>query len=89
MRTRRLLSSFTGSVIVAALMGCNAIVGTDEIDYFDPTEAPDDEPGSNEPDSNANGRDADADAPRDGDADAYLEDGPLGDGGAFDDVVSD
>ncbi len=90
MRTRRLFSSFAGSVVVAALMGCNAIVGTEDIDYRDdPTEEnPEGPPDEADGGPDAGDADADARSKRDGDADldgdAMFEDGPTGDGGAFD-----
>ena len=92
MRTRRLFSSFAGSLVVAVLMGCNAIVGTEEIDYVDPTDPTDQEPDDvdpEKPDADAGPRDADA-GPRDADADGWptvdgeVEGGPFSDGGSFD-----
>ncbi len=52
---RRLRSAFTGTLLVTSMMGCNAIVGTEDIDYYDDAEGI--------PDA---GVDADRDAPTDG-----------------------
>jgi len=90
MRTRRLFSSFAGSVVVAVLMGCNAIVGTEEIDYedtFDPTDDEPDDRDQGKPDTGPDRPDADADADADAyrDADAhFIEDGPIREGGFHD-----
>ena len=86
MRTRRLFSSFAGSLVVAVLMGCNAIVGTEAIDYEDSSDPTDEEPDDRDrsrPDTGPHDADADADAYRDADA-HLIEDGPFGDGGPRD-----
>ena len=92
MRTRRLFSSFAGSLVVAVLMGCNAIVGTEDIDYVepDPTDQERDEDvDPDKPDADAGpGRDADAGPREDADADAHLDgdvEGGPSDGGPVSD----
>ena len=73
MITRRLLSSLGGSCIVVAVMGCNALVGNEDIDYTDrssgistTTDAGPDDPGtatadgSASDDASATGTDAEA-----------------------------
>ena len=58
-----------GSVIVAAVIGCNAIVGTKPIEYFDPLA-----------DSSGNELDADSDAKQDTGPQSGPE-GPVDGGG--------
>ncbi|MBX3205607.1 MAG: hypothetical protein KF764_11105 [Labilithrix sp.] len=93
MRTRRLFSSFAGSVVVAVLMGCNAIVGTEDIEYVDPTDPADQETGpEDDPDADRDSggsRDGGADARKNEDAEAGLGDDSGGgsmDGGSGGDV---
>ena len=37
MISRRLASSFAGSCFIVAVMGCNALVGNEDVDYTDTT----------------------------------------------------
>src|SRR5690606_9070748 len=82
MRTPRLFTSFGGSFVLAALMGCNVIVGTDEISYVDdPTEESPDE-GETETETETtkdlDGGVADGDADADTNIDASLDGGADG-----------
>lgn len=65
---RRLLRSLAGSAVVTALIGCNAVVGNEDITYVEGETTPGDEnpeePPGGEPDAGADA------GPRDGGSDA-------------------
>jgi hypothetical protein len=78
MAARRILGSFWLSASVVAMMGCNAIVGTEDIQYVDDpdTVEPDDEtetPGPGADSSVTPGADGGIDASRDAHADADAD----------------